>query len=792
MSSHVRSVVIHGHFYQPPREDPWFEEVGRQPSAAPFHDWNERIEKECYRAVLAARVPGPGGRIQAIVNTLRYLSFNLGPTLLEWLEAEAEDTYRGILAADEASGRDHGGHGNALAQAFHHTILPLASRREKVTEVRWGMADFRRRFRREPAGMWLPETAVDAETLDVLAQEGIAFTILAPHQVKGAPRDGGPGLYRTSGGRSIALFPYHGPLSHGIAFGSLLRDAGAWAEAVANAEYPKAPEEAAGSPSPGSTSQDRAEAGDDAPDPEPQGRRGSGATTGAGKRDDPGRVPAHLVAMATDGETYGHHHPFGEMALAAVIRLLRTRPDVRVENFASYLARNPPTVEVELAEPSSWSCSHGVERWRAACGCAMEPEAGTQQEWRRPLRKAMDDLARDIHILYEEEAPPLLGSPWEARDAYGAVVTQDRDALRTFVEERAARALEPPEVLRALELLELERNALRLFTSCAWFFDDLARIEPLQVLRYAARALELAGPRGEAMERAFLERLARAVSNEDPPRDGRTLFLQEVKPEIPAPFRVAAGAAACRAANVRGRAPRGYAVKLNQVEGDGGQTGQGEGARRMSESGIEEGPILSFLVRHRRTGRSWTLETWVERAGSVRTRVSVWPHGDPQRAVPVVLAHLPESYRTSLEEAVRWEVLERRATPELIEKLRRGAMTREEVASRALDAAVRALEEETLGGPADLPSASATLETPPTGPTPQSEGTGPGKPGAVRGPTSETLERVADLAELLHLLDRPIPFHAQTRFWRVLTGSPPEVASALSALREPLGFVPAS
>ena len=224
----IRSVVIHGHFYQPPREDPWLGQVAAEPSAAPFHDWNERIEQECYRAVVAARLYAPDGRIARIVNTLASISFNFGPTLLEWLEREAPGTYAAVLEADRSSRARHEGHGNAIAMPYHHAILPLASRRDKVTEVRWGIADFRRRFGREPVGMWLPETAVDPETLDVLAAEGMRFTILAPHQVEHAPAGGSPAWYRTPGGRSIGLFVYDGAISHDVAFGTLLKDAAAW------------------------------------------------------------------------------------------------------------------------------------------------------------------------------------------------------------------------------------------------------------------------------------------------------------------------------------------------------------------------------------------------------------------------------------------------------------------------------------------------------------------------------------------------------------------------------------
>jgi len=446
----VRTIVIHGHFYQPPREDPWLDEVPVEASAAPFHDWNERIEQECYRAVVGARVYGPDGRVARTVNTLAEISFDFGPTLLEWLERKAPATYAAVLEADRRSRGRHGGHGNAIAMPYHHVILPLASRREKVTEVRWGIADFRRRFGRDPEGMWLPETAVDAETLDVLAAEGIRFTILAPHQVTGAPPDGLPGRYRTPGGRSIALFVYDGPISHDVAFGPLLKDAKLWAARLMEGE-----------------------------------RR--------------------FVAVATDGETYGHHHRFGDIALASLLDALSHRRDVRVENCAALLARHPPERDVQLVAPSSWSCPHGVERWRAECGCRMAPERPTQQRWRAPLREALEWLAGELHARFAREGAAVFPDPWAARDAHHP------------------QAAGPPG--RAGELLELERDALRMFTSCGWFFDDIAGLESIQVLKYAARAIELTGTDAGRLEAGLLERLARAESNDPAAGNGRDLYL---------------------------------------------------------------------------------------------------------------------------------------------------------------------------------------------------------------------------------------------------------------------------
>jgi hypothetical protein len=438
----MQSVVIHAHFYQPPREDPWTEVVEREHSAAPWHDWNRRIEQECYRPLGASRLLDTEGRIRRVINCLEHISFNVGATLLEWLEEEAPATYAAILAADRTS-RARVGHGNALAMPYHHIILPLASRRDKVTEVRWGIRDFERRFGRAPEGMWLPETAVDEETLDVLAQEGIRFTVLSPHQVVEAPLHGLPGAFRTSGGHRLAVFLYDGALAHDVAFGPLLRDAPAWADRMV-----LPPDDLGG---------------------------------------------AKLVSIATDGETFGHHHKFAEMALAAVIERLGSR--VRIENYASFLAAHPPHHSVHLAAPSSWSCSHGVERWRSDCGCRME--AGTSQAWRRPLRQALDWLKEALDQRFEVEGRGLLGDPWAARDAADPGMPADT-ALPG----------------RGRELLEMQRNALRMFTSCAWFFDDPAGLEVPQALRYAVVAAEYAADDTPRLLAGLRERLSAARSND--------------------------------------------------------------------------------------------------------------------------------------------------------------------------------------------------------------------------------------------------------------------------------------
>ena len=543
----MRSIVIHGHFYQPPRENPWLEEIEREASAAPHHDWNARIEQECYRPVVAARVLSGDGRISRIVNTLEHISFNFGPTLLEWLEVAAPHTYARVLDADRKS-IARLGHGNAIAQPYHHAILPLSSRRDKVTEVRWGIADFRRRFGRDPEGMWLPETALDDETLDVLAQEGMRFTIVAPGQVRSVPNDGHPGRYTTANGRTIALCIYDGDISHGIAFGSLLVDAHVWARRMLarsdRRHTPRDPAHAA------------VEAGHWEPAPETDGGTRP-LTTGefhavtATGEVAPRAMRRRLLSAATDGETYGHHHRFGEMALARVVSDLEATRAVEVENFASFLAHHPATEDVEIVGPSAWSCAHGVERWRSNCSCRMR--GGTNQEWRTPLRDAVAALAEGLHDIYEREATRYFDDPWAVRDAYGEVVATP-EKIESWVAAHVKPGTPPASSSSVAEsritspqsLLEMERGALRIFTSCAWFFDDIGGLEPIEVLRYAARAIELAGPAGRPLEEAFVARLADARSNEPEIGTGRDIYLRVAKPKLDQFARLAGSVAAAR------------------------------------------------------------------------------------------------------------------------------------------------------------------------------------------------------------------------------------------------------
>ncbi len=573
-----RSVVVHGHFYQPPREDPWTGRVPRQASAAPFHDWNHRIHDECYRAVVAARVLDAEGRITEVVNTLEWISWDAGPTLLEWMAREAPRTYRRFLEADARSVR-RTGHGNAIATPYHHVILPLASRRDKVTEVRWGIADFRRRFGREPEGMWLPEAAVDTETLDVLAREGITFTVLGPGQVERTPEGGLPGRIDLPGGRSIAVFVYDGPLSHDVAFGAVLRDSEAWLERMVAAL---------------------------------EGRQ--------------------VLSLATDGETFGHHHRWGEMALAGLLVRAAAREDLRFEGFGAALARTPPRETLRLVEPSSWSCVHGIDRWRTDCGCKIDPSRPTSQAWRAELRQVLEGLAEELHRRFEREGGEVFRDPWSARDAYGAVLGATPAVRAEALAAHRSTTGEEADA-RALELLEMERDALRMMTSCAWFFDDVARLEPLQNLTYAAHALDLAGEGGSELERTVVERLNQIPSNDPAEGTAGLLWQRKVRgrqgeaTDPPRPFDEPHTAALVRAlAHPSEEAAREALAKLDAAP----------------DADLHEAQTLMVGALHNRGVLPATLDRVAERLGvSTGPPEPTLPFGEPVRFVFGVHLHQP-------------------------------------------------------------------------------------------------------------------------------------------------------
>jgi alpha-amylase/alpha-mannosidase (GH57 family) len=499
-------ICIHGHFYQPPRENAWLEEVERQDSAHPYHDWNERISVECYRPNGASRILGLEGRVIGIKNNYSRISFNFGPTLLSWMEAKDPDAYEAVLLADRLSMERFSGHGSAIAQVYNHSIMPLNNRHDKVTQVEWGIADFRRRFGRRPEGMWLAETAVDLETLEVLADRGILFTILAPRQARrvrplgeetwtevdsGRVNPRLPYLCRLPSGNTIALFFYDGPLSHDMSFGGLLESGVDLAGRLLGA-FP--------------------DNGEEAP----------------------------LVHTATDGETFGHHHKQGEMALTYCLYHIEQEKLARITIYGEYLAEHPPAHEVEIHEDSSWSCAHGVERWRSDCGCRNRMD--WSQAWRGPLREALDWLRDRLAPLYEEEVTRLGADPWPARDGYIRVILdRSPENVDRFIAGQAGRPLEGAERLDFLRLMEMQRHALLMYTSCGWFFDEISGIETTQVIQYAARAIQLAREvSGVDLEPEFIRRLSAAPSNLPGIGHGGRVYELYVRPARVDLMRVAA------------------------------------------------------------------------------------------------------------------------------------------------------------------------------------------------------------------------------------------------------------
>ncbi len=514
-------ICVHGHFYQPPRENPSLDVVGRQPSAAPFHDWNERILHESYRPNAFARILNDQGEVVRIVNNYEYISFNIGPTLMSWLERHDLETYQRILEADRRSCDRSLGHGNAIAQAYNHIILPLANHRDKITQIRWGIADFQRRFGRDPEGMWLAETAVDNDSLAVLISEGIRFIVLAPSQAARCRRFGRDDGYddwqavgqgeidprrpyrcflpmQPNGRNYIDIFFYDGPISGDMGFDDILHSSQQFADRLAGAVR---------------------STGNQAEQPHPFDPQGN---------DDQER--SQLISVATDGETFGHHRQGTEKTLAYAVTTEFPARGWQVTSYAHYLSLQPPTWEVQLKPVTAWSCSHGVDRWQRDCGCGGG--GGWQQQWRAPLRAALDWLRDRLSRIYEKASADLLQDPWEARNDYISVVG-DRTArsLNQFFTKHQPHPLTSAERTEALRLLEMQRHALLMYTSCGWFFDEISRPEGTQILRYAARAIELAeAVSGIDLEAEFIGRLEQAPSNVQHFETGAGVYLKQVLP----------------------------------------------------------------------------------------------------------------------------------------------------------------------------------------------------------------------------------------------------------------------
>jgi alpha-amylase/alpha-mannosidase (GH57 family) len=491
-------ICIHGHFYQPPRENPWLETVELQDSAAPYHDWNERITMECYAPNATARIMDGNGRIEEITSNYSKISFNFGPTLLAWMKDKMPEIHEAIVVADKLSQQRYSGHGSALGQVYNHMILPLANARDKQTQVRWGIRDFEHRFGRKPEGMWLAETAADTDTLNVLAEEGIKFTILAPTQASRTRElgkrnwrevNGGdvdptrPYLVRLPARRALTVFFYDGPVSQAVAFEKLLTSGERLAQRLMSAFNDQ-------------------------------------------------RNWDQLVHIATDGESYGHHHRYGEMALAYALHFIESQKLARLTNYGEYLEHHAPTHEAQIHEKTAWSCIHGVGRWMTDCGCNSGGHPGWNQGWRTPLREALDWLRDELAPRYERKAGEYLREPWAARDEYISVILDRSPENRErFFAAQAARQLDDAAKGTVLKLMELQRHALLMYTSCGWFFDELSGLESVQVVQYASRVLQLAREVfDQDLEAGFLQRLEAAKSNLPEHKNGRVIYDKFVKP----------------------------------------------------------------------------------------------------------------------------------------------------------------------------------------------------------------------------------------------------------------------
>jgi alpha-amylase/alpha-mannosidase (GH57 family) len=473
--SEPRYVIIHGHFYQPPRESPWTGLISPEPGAAPFPNWNEKILSECYIANGRAHIMD--GRVAHIRNNYAALNFDFGPTLISWLQRHGAHAYRAVRHGDLLSIPEHGGHGNAIAQSYNHSILPLLRPRDRALQIAWGIEDFVARFERRPEGMWLPECAADQDTLRDVAAAGMKFIILAPEQGafrgEGAERRGaGPFIWRSES-LSLAVFRFDRDLSRSVSFDNGLQDGGELAKSIA----------------------------------------------GAAAQVEPGQ----LVMIATDGETFGHHKRHGDGELARAIDALERRDDVRFTNCAEYLALHPEGAgSFGIDAPSSWSCPHGVERWRADCGCRMDP--ATHQDWRGPLREAMDFVNNHASSIYDRFAPPLVYDANAALAESSRLAIDPNPALHEefFVHHRVKSEANRESLMH---LFEMERAAQAALTSCAWFFDDFGGPEGRVVLRWAARAIEVAAEFSLNVEFELLERLREIRSNRREIGDAATLYL---------------------------------------------------------------------------------------------------------------------------------------------------------------------------------------------------------------------------------------------------------------------------
>lgn len=495
-------LTIHGHFYQPPRENPWLEAIELQDSALPFHDWNERINKECYNPNSISKIVDNRNRILDVVNNYEHMSFNFGPTLLSWMEHFAPLTYERIIKADIESVSEHSGHGNAMAQVYNHIIMPLANENDKQTQIKWGIRDFEYRFGRKPEGMWLAETAVDDETLKFLEENGIKFTVLSPYQALKFRQEGDKDwqdvswgnidparsyryYIKSAPGKFIDLFFYDGAISRSVAFDELLKDGNKFIKRLKEGisdcrDYPQ------------------------------------------------------LINIATDGESYGHHTKFGDMALSYVLKIRAKDEGFKITNYAEYLDKYRSNCEVDIKQASSWSCFHGVGRWKEDCGCSTGGHPGWNQKWRKPLRDALDYLRDELIVVFENEGQKYFDNVWDVRNKYiNVILDRNEMNVKKFQQENFKPDLTDDDKVRAMELLEIQRQAMLMYTSCGWFFSEISGIETVQIMKYAARAMQLAARfTSKNLEEKFLEILSQAKSNIPEFGTGKDIFERFVKPSI--------------------------------------------------------------------------------------------------------------------------------------------------------------------------------------------------------------------------------------------------------------------
>lgn len=495
-------LTIHGHFYQPPRENPWLEAIELQDSALPFHDWNERINKECYNPNSISKIVDNRNRILDVVNNYEHMSFNFGPTLLSWMEHFAPLTYERIIKADIESVSEHSGHGNAMAQVYNHIIMPLANENDKQTQIKWGIRDFEYRFGRKPEGMWLAETAVDDETLKFLEENGIKFTVLSPYQALKFRQESDKDwqdvswgnidparsyryYIKSAPGKFIDLFFYDGAISRSVAFDELLKDGNKFIKRLKEGisdcrDYPQ------------------------------------------------------LINIATDGESYGHHTKFGDMALSYVLKIRAKDEGFKITNYAEYLDKYRSNCEVDIKQASSWSCFHGVGRWKEDCGCSTGGHPGWNQKWRKPLRDALDYLRDELIVVFENEGQKYFDNVWNVRNKYiNVILDRNEMNVKKFQQENFKPDLTDDDKVHAMELLEIQRQAMLMYTSCGWFFSEISGIETVQIMKYAARAMQLASRfTSKNLEEKFLEILSQAKSNIPEFGTGKDIFERFVKPSI--------------------------------------------------------------------------------------------------------------------------------------------------------------------------------------------------------------------------------------------------------------------